>query len=108
IPAFFKVIYQGLRFILWKDQDLIELRIDAVAQWYIDQPVYAPKWDGGFGTVPGQRHQPRPLASGHDYGQHILHWSCFLLRGYLRRVMGSEGSSLPLYLTAPVLSSKTK
>src|SRR5208337_630797 len=79
IPAFFKVIHQRLRFILWKDQDLIELRIDAVAQRYIDQPVYAPKWDGGFGTVTGQRHQPRTLAPRHDYGQYILHWYRFLL-----------------------------
>jgi hypothetical protein len=73
IPAFIQVVHQGLRFILWKDQNLIELRIDAVTQGYIDQPVYAPKWDGGFGAVLGQGQQPRTLASGHDYGQHILH-----------------------------------
>jgi len=73
IPAFFQMIVQRLGLILGKNDESIKLRVHTVAQGKIHQSIDPAKWDGRFGPVPRERHEPLSFASSHDKGEYVSH-----------------------------------
>jgi hypothetical protein len=72
-PAFFHVVDEGLRFVLGKNEDFVELGVDAVTKRYIDKPIYASKRNRRFGPVGGKRHEPLTSSAGHYDCQYVFH-----------------------------------
>ncbi len=70
---------QRRRIELGQHGNVIDARIDAVADGYIDQPVFPGNGDGGLGAHPGQRVQPLANAAAQDDRQHVIergHGAC--------------------------------
>ena len=72
-PASADVVVQRARVVLRQDEDVVDLRIDAVRQGEVDDPVLARERNGRLGPDGGQDRQPLPLATGKDDGCDRLH-----------------------------------
>jgi hypothetical protein len=73
IPSRFKMFIKGLGFVLGKDDDFINLRVNAIGQGEIYEPVNTAEGNSGLGPVPGEGHEPLPPSTGHDKCQGIFH-----------------------------------
>jgi hypothetical protein len=60
-------------FILNEHGDFAKPRIEAIAQGYVDDAVFACKRDRRFGAVLGEREESFAAATGKDYGKDIAH-----------------------------------
>lgn len=60
-------------FILNEHGDFAKPGIEAIAEGYVDDTVFACKRDCRFGAVLGEREEPFAAATGKDYGKDIAH-----------------------------------
>ena len=58
---------------LRQDEDLPQVRMQAVADRYVDEAILAADRDGRFGTRPREREEAVPPATTQDEGQHRMH-----------------------------------
>jgi hypothetical protein len=63
------------RFVLGEDEDPADVRVDAVGQREVDDPIGAAKRYGWFGQVPRERVKALTGASRQQYPQDALHGS---------------------------------
>ena len=73
LPPLVDVPAQAHGLVLRQDEHPADVRVDAVGQGEVDDPVDPAERDGGLGAVAGQRLQARPPAPGQDDGQHVAH-----------------------------------
>jgi len=66
------VAMQGDRVELGENRDLVDARIDAVADGYVNQTIFAGDWHRGFGTLFGQRVKSPTHATAQDNRQDVL------------------------------------
>ena len=64
---------QGHRVVLRQHIDRAQARVEAVADWNIDQPIFAAQRYSWLRTVFCQWKQTRPGAAAHDNGERVLH-----------------------------------
>jgi len=72
-PALSEMVLQGRGLILREDEDLPEMRVEAVTQRKVDEAVAASEPDRGFGALGGERPQSRALPPGENTGHHVGH-----------------------------------
>jgi hypothetical protein len=77
IPSFFHVVREGLGLVLRKNDNFIQLRVDAITQRNIDKPVNPPERHSRFGSVLCERHQSLTPSSGHYDREYIFHFHPF-------------------------------
>jgi hypothetical protein len=73
VPALFQVVGEGLGFVLREDDDFVNPRVHAIAESEIHKAVYSAKWDGRFGAVLGEGHEPLTPSSSHDKCKGVFH-----------------------------------
>src|SRR5436190_3806968 len=61
---------------LGEEINAFEIGIDAIGDRDIDEAVFAGERHGGFGTLFGEREQPRPSAAAHDHRENIYRVRC--------------------------------
>src|SRR5439155_24720390 len=75
---------ERVRFVLDQDDDLAQVRIHAVAEREVDDPVLPAKGNGGFGTLIGQRMQSLAATARQDHREDVLHKSGIVARPIAR------------------------
>ena len=73
IPPILQMLRKGLGFVLRQDDNFIDLRVDAVTQRKIYEPIDAAEGNRGFGAISRQRHQPFTPPAGHNKGKRVFH-----------------------------------
>ena len=63
---------KAVRFVLREYNDLIQSRIDQVAEGEVDKSISAPERDCGLRPVRGQRHEPLTLSTSKDNAENLL------------------------------------
>ena len=74
LPAEMDVAVEAHRLVLREDEIPANPAVEAVREGEIDDPIRPAERDGRFGPIPRKRLQPRSLAAGEYYRQHILHF----------------------------------
>ena len=67
------VVVERARVVLGQDDDVVDVRVDAVRQREVDDPVLAAERDGRLGALLGQDRQALALAAGKDHRHRPLH-----------------------------------
>jgi hypothetical protein len=68
VPPVFQMVMERLGLVLGQHNDLVYLRIDAIAQGQIDKPVNSAKGDCRLGAVLCEWHKPFPSTTSHNKG----------------------------------------
>jgi hypothetical protein len=72
-PARADVVVERARVVLRQDQDVVDVRVDAVREREVDDPVLAGERHSRLGANGREDRQPLPLPAGEDYGTDPLH-----------------------------------
>ena len=72
-PAEADVIVQRARVVLGQDHDVVDVRVHAVREREVDDPVLAAERDGRLGSLLGQDRQALAFAARKDHGHRPLH-----------------------------------
>ncbi len=87
------VVVEGARVVLRQDHDVVDVRVDAVAQREVDDPVLAAERDGRLGPLLREDREARTFAAREDHRQGPLH----------ARILVTSGERVPaIVASAPV------